>query len=47
MSCDVYHEDMKEKKDALFINQALLERAAMENDGQFLKFSYALKIEKK
>jgi len=47
VSCDVYHEDMKEKKDALFINQALLERAAMENDGQFLKFSYALKIEKK
>ena len=47
VSCDVYHEDMKEKKDALFINKALLERVAVENDGQYLKFSYTLKIVKK
>ena len=47
VSCDVSGEDMKEKGDAVFLNKALLERAAIENDGQFIKFNYALNIDEK
>ena len=42
VSCDVSGEDMKEKGDVVFLNKALLERAAIENDGQFIKFNYTL-----
>merc|ERR1711974_412864 len=44
MSCDVSHEDMKEKGDALFLNRGLLERAVNGSDG---KIHYTLVINKK
>ena len=51
VSCDLSCEEMKEKRwrkeGALFLNKDMLESAAMENDEQFLKFSYTLVIKKK
>ena len=47
VSCEVSLEDMKKKGDALFLSKALFKKAAEENDGQSLKFSVTLKIEKK
>ena len=40
VSCDVSHEDMKVKGEGLLLNNALLEKAAVENDGNFLKFKW-------
>ena len=47
VSCDVSHEDMKVKGDALLLNKALLERAANEKDEKFLKFDCCVVIKKK
>ena len=45
--CDVSHEDMKVKGDALLLNKALLERATFEKEEDFLKFDYYFVIKKK
>ena len=47
VSCDVSHEDMKVKGEGLLLNNALLEKAAVENDGNFLKFKWCLVIKRK
>ena len=47
VSCDVSHEDMKVKGDALLLNKALLERATFDKEGEFLKVDYCLVIKKK
>jgi len=44
VSCDVSYEDMKKKGSALFLNKDMLESAAIQNDGEFLKFECVLLI---
>ena len=45
MSCDVSLEDMS--GNATFLNNDMLERAAIENDGESLKFAWCLLVKKK
>ena len=47
MSCDVSYEDMKQKGSALFLNKYMLESAANQIDGKFLKIDCTLLIKKK
>ena len=47
VSCDVSHEDMKVKGDALLLNKALFKRAAKEKDEESPKVSFGLVVKKK